>query len=43
VVLASSHDSWQALADYQKHPAHEPIKELIGALRIERRVVDFEG
>jgi hypothetical protein len=43
VVLASSHDSWQALADYQQHPAHEPVKKLIGALRIERRVVDFEG
>jgi hypothetical protein len=43
VVLASSHDSWQALAEYQRHPAHEPVKKLIGALRIERRVVDFEG
>ena len=43
VVLASSHDSWQALAEYQQHPAHEPVKKLIGALRIERRVVDFEG
>ena len=43
VVLASSHDSWQALADYQQHPAHEPVKQLISALRIERRVVDFEA
>lgn len=42
VVLSSTHDSWQALADYQKHPAHEPVKELIGSLRTERRVVDFE-
>jgi len=42
VVLSSTHDSWQALSDYQKHPAHEPVKELIGALRTERRVVDFE-
>jgi hypothetical protein len=42
IVLSSTHDSWQALSDYQKHPAHEPVKELIGSLRIERRVVDFE-
>src|SRR4051812_25378911 len=40
VVLASTHDSWQALADYQKHPAHEPVKQLIGELRVERRAVD---
>jgi hypothetical protein len=43
VVLASTHDSWQALADYQQHPAHEPVKQLIGSLRTERRVVDFEA
>lgn len=43
VVLSSTHDSWQALADYQQHPAHEPVKQLIGSLRVERRVVDFEG
>lgn len=42
VVLTSTHDSWQALDDYQKHPAHEPVKELILALRTERRVVDYE-
>ena len=43
VVLSTTHDSWQALAEYQQHPAHEPVKQLIGGLRIERRVVDFEG
>ncbi|HVY29070.1 MAG TPA: Dabb family protein [Polyangiaceae bacterium] len=42
VVLTSTHDSWQALDDYQKHPAHEPVKQLIGSLRTERRVVDYE-
>ena len=42
VVLSSTHDSWEALADYAKHPAHEPAKELIGSLRTERRVVDYE-
>jgi len=42
LVLSSTHDSWQALADYQDHPAHAPVKQLIGGLRTERRVVDFE-
>lgn len=42
LVLTSTHDSWQALSDYQTHPAHEPVKNLIGALRSERRVVDYE-
>jgi hypothetical protein len=42
VVLTTTHDSWQALDDYQKHPAHEPVKEIILALRTERRVVDYE-
>jgi hypothetical protein len=42
LVLSTTHDSWQALSDYQVHPAHEPVKKLIGELRTERRVVDFE-
>jgi hypothetical protein len=42
VVLTTTHDSWQALDDYQKHPAHEPVKQIISALRSERRVVDYE-
>jgi len=42
LVLSSLHDSWQALEDYAQHPAHEPVKTLIGGLRTERRVLDFE-
>jgi hypothetical protein len=42
VVLTSTHDSWEALAAYANHPDHEPAKQLIGALRTERRVVDYE-
>jgi hypothetical protein len=42
LVLTTTHDSWQALSDYQSHPAHEPVKQLLGALRTERRVVDYE-
>ena len=42
LVLSTLHDSWQALEDYATHPAHEPVKTLIGGLRTERRVLDFE-
>ncbi|MGC4089224.1 MAG: Dabb family protein [Polyangiaceae bacterium] len=42
VVLVTSHDSWQALDEYQKHPAHQAVAQLIGELRVERRVLDFE-
>jgi hypothetical protein len=42
LVLSTVHDSWQALEDYGSHPAHEPVKQLIGELRTERRVIDFE-
>ena len=43
VVLSTTHDSWQALDVYQKHPEHQAVAQLIGALRSERRVVDFEA
>ena len=42
LVLSTTHDSWQALSDYQSHPAHDPVKRLMGELRVELRVVDFE-
>ncbi|MDF3065801.1 MAG: uncharacterized protein K0R38_1402 [Polyangiaceae bacterium] len=42
LVLTTTHDSWEALAAYAEHPAHEPVKNLIGGLRTERRVVDYE-
>lgn len=42
LVLSTLHDSWQALEEYAQHPAHEPVKQLIGGLRLERRVIDFE-
>ena len=42
LVLTSTHDSWEALKAYASHPAHEPAKRLIGELKTERRVVDFE-
>lgn len=43
VVLTSTHESWEALAAYQKHPEHLDAAKLIGELRTERRVVDYES
>ncbi len=42
VVLTTTHDSWQALEAYQNHPEHQAAAKLIGELRVERRVVDYE-
>lgn len=42
VVLISTHDDWEALAAYQKHPAHLEVARLIGEFKTERRVLDFE-
>lgn len=42
LVLSSLHDSWEALAAYGSHPDHEPVKQLIGSLRTERRALDYE-
>lgn len=43
VVLMTTHDDWAALEGYQQHPAHQEVAKLIGELRVERRVVDFEA
>lgn len=42
VVLISTHDDWAALKAYQVHPAHVEAAREIAAVRIERRVLDFE-
>jgi len=42
VVLISTHDDWAALKAYQVHPAHVEAARVIGTVRIERRVLDFE-
>ena len=43
VVLITTHENWQALETYQKHPDHQEVAKLIGELRVERRVLDFES
>lgn len=42
VVLITTHEDWRALEEYQKHPDHQAVAKIIGELRVERRVVDFE-
>jgi hypothetical protein len=42
LALYSEFDSWEALQAYENHPLHEVLKNLIGPLRTERRVVDYE-
>jgi hypothetical protein len=43
IVLITTHDSWDALESYQAHPEHKAVARVIGELRRERRVVDFEA
>ena len=42
LILFSEFDSWAALDGYQVHPIHEDFKKLLGPLRTERRVGDYE-
>jgi hypothetical protein len=42
VVLITEHATTADLADYQGHPAHQPVKAVIGSLYSERAAVDFE-
>jgi len=41
-LLYSEFDSWDALKCYEVHPLHDELRGIIGPLRVERRVVDFE-
>jgi hypothetical protein len=42
LMLYSEFESWEALRDYEEHPLHYELRALIGPLRLERRVVDYE-
>jgi len=42
LVLCCEFHSWDALRGYESHPLHQELRALIGPLRAERRVVDFE-
>lgn len=42
LVLCCEFHSWDALRGYESHPLHHELRAIIGPLRSERRVVDFE-
>ncbi len=42
LLLYGEFESWQALRSYEVHPLHDELRRLIGPLRIERRVCDYE-
>jgi Stress responsive A/B Barrel Domain len=42
MALYSEFDSWEALRAYDLHPLHEVLKRIIGPMRTEKRVVDYE-
>jgi hypothetical protein len=42
LVLCCEFHSWDALRSYESHPLHDELRAIIGPLRAERRVVDFE-
>jgi stress responsive alpha/beta barrel protein len=42
LVLCCEFHSWDALRGYESHPVHQELRAIIGPLRAERRVVDFE-
>jgi hypothetical protein len=42
IALYSEFESRAALDLYQRHPDHEKVKPFVGAVRSERRVVDYD-
>jgi hypothetical protein len=42
VVLYSEFENKEALHKYQTHHEHQAIKEWLGEVRFERRVIDYE-
>ena len=43
LMLYTEFATWEALRGYERHPLHDELRKLLGPLRIERRVVDYEG
>ncbi len=42
LLLFSEFEDWEALRAYEFHPLHRELRTLIGPLRCERRVLDYE-
>lgn len=43
IVLYSEFETLADLQAYQTHPAHLAVGDFVGQVRIDRRVVDYEG
>ena len=42
LVFYSEFENWESLHGYEDHPLHLEFRSLIGPLRTERRVADYE-
>jgi hypothetical protein len=42
LLLYSEFESWDALKGYESHPLHDELRGVLGPVRLERRVVDYE-
>jgi hypothetical protein len=42
LLLHAQFSSWDSLAAYEQHALHQQLRQIIGPLRMERRVVDYE-
>ena len=42
LAFYSEFESWAALRGYETHPLHGEFRRLIGPMRTERRVADYE-
>jgi len=42
IILFSEFESWDALNAYQVHPLHDDFRKVLGPLRTERRLGDYE-
>ena len=42
LLLLADFDDWEALRGYESHALHDELRVLIGPIRNERRVVDYE-
>ncbi|MDP8220000.1 MAG: Dabb family protein [Candidatus Stygibacter frigidus] len=42
LALSMLFEDQTALDIYQKHPAHQKVKDFLGEVRYERRVIDYE-
>lgn len=42
IGLYSAFDSWEALRNYEVHPLHQVLKRIIGPIKTDKRVVDYE-